>query len=411
MWSFETNFWQELVDRVKKGVNTERMHEDVTAGTGALSKTAQSVFQTLMTDGPLSRAELSRRLSLSAAALTKITRPLLAADLFVEVPSDDDAGAVGRPPQPLDVNVDFAHFAGVKLTGEAIFLVTTDARGGMLSEREVALRSTEPEDVANQIAELVAASRAVDRLIVGIGIALSGNAVRTSPVVRKSPFLRWQDIPFGDLVARRTGLPVTLENDVRAVTAAEQWFGDVPSDSFVMLTFGAGIGCGIVANGQQLEGHLGGSGLIGHTRVDDSGPLCYAGHPGCAHAYATIGGLQIRISQAHGESLSYEDCLALHSRHDPAAVAAFNAAGRAIGTLLALVTNMIGPDRVVISGEGVDIYLRSADAALARMRELLHWTATEVAIAAKPMQFSEWARGGAVVAVQEHVRGLVANAR
>jgi predicted NBD/HSP70 family sugar kinase len=387
------------------------MHDEVTASTGALSKTAQAVFQTLMTDGPLSRAELSRRLSLSAASLTKITRPLLEAALFVEVASDDDSAAVGRPPQPLDVNVDFAHFAGIKLTGEAIFLVTTDARGRMMSEREEPLRTTDPEDVADQISELTAASLADDPRIVGIGIALSGNAVRASPVVRKSPFLNWRDVPLGDLVAERTGLPVTLENDVRAVTAAEQWFGNAPSDSFVMLTFGAGIGCGIVANGQQLEGHMGASGLIGHTRVDDSGPLCYAGHPGCAHAYATIDGLRIRISQAHGRSLSYEECLTLHSQHDPAAMAAFHAAGRAIGTLLALVMNMIGPERVVISGEGVEIYRRSADAARTRMRELLHWTATEVAIDAEPMAFSEWARGAAVVAVQEHVRGLVANAR
>jgi predicted NBD/HSP70 family sugar kinase len=280
-----------------------------------------------------------------------------------------------------------------------------------MSEREEPLRTTDPEDVADQISELTAASLADDPRIVGIGIALSGNAVRASPVVRKSPFLNWRDVPLGDLVAERTGLPVTLENDVRAVTAAEQWFGNAPSDSFVMLTFGAGIGCGIVANGQQLEGHLGASGLIGHTRVDDSGPLCYAGHPGCAHAYATIDGLRIRISQAHGRSLSYEECLTLHSQHDPAATAAFNAAGRAIGTLLALVMNMVGPERVVISGEGVEIYRRSADAARTRMRELLHWTATEVAIDAEPMAFSEWARGAAVVAVQEHVRGLVANAR
>lgn len=383
------------------------MYNEVTADVGTLSKSAQSVFQTLMVSGPMSRAELSRRLQLSAASLTKITRPLLEADLFVELESDEP-GAVGRPPQPLDVNVDFAHFLGVKLTGESIFAVATDARGKILSEFEEVMPSTDPEAVVDEIARMAAKARQEDPRIAGVGVALSGNAQRTSPIIRKSPFLHWANVPFADLLAERIGLPVTLENDVRAITAAEQWFGDEPSDSFVLLTFGAGIGCGIVANGQQIEGHLGASGLIGHTRIDDSGPLCYAGHPGCAHAYATIDGVRVRIGQAHGHRLSFEECLELHSQGDRAARAAFDAAGRAIGTLLALVMNLIGPDRVVISGEGVEIYLRGIDAAKARLAELLHWTATQVEISAEPTGFSEWARGAAVVAIQEYVRNLVA---
>jgi hypothetical protein len=70
------------------------------------------------------------------------------------------------------------------------------------------------------------------------------------------------------------------------------------------------------------------------------------------------------------------------------------------------VINMLGPERVYISGEGVDIYELSKDQARATMHDLLHWTADEVPIEAQPFGFAEWARGGAVVALQTYI-GLI----
>ncbi|PZQ89510.1 MAG: sugar kinase [Leifsonia xyli] len=383
------------------------MHDEVTAPATALSDSARAVFETLLVSGPLSRAELSRRLELSPASLTKISRPLVDAGIFIERGASSE-GSLGRPSQPLDIDARFAYFVGIKLTGDTLYAVLTDARANVLESAEAALRSQTVDAVVTDIAAIIQTLEAAHGRPAGIGISLSGNASRTESAVRNSPFLHWKGVPLADLVSEATGIPTVLENDVRALTAAEQWFGEAAGlDSFAILTFGAGIGCGIVTNGAQIEGHQGASGLIGHLPIDDRGPLCYAGHRGCAHAFATTTGVAKAISAALGVTLlSFDECVSLARAGDPVARAVFDQAGSAIGMLVALVINLVGPDRIFLSGEGVVMYELGEEAALARMRELLHWTASEVPITVQTFGFVEWARGAAVVAVQQHVRAL-----
>ena len=278
----------------------------------SLTASARSVVEQLLIAGPLSRAELARRLSLSAASLTKITRPLIE-EGYIQESLPTTAGATGRPSQPIDLDPDFAHFIGIKLTGESLFAVVTNARGVVLRNFDAYLLSQDATKVVETMGQAVDTLREGDDRIVGIGVSLSGNATRDQPIVRTSPFLHWAGVPLGDMVAARTGLPTVLDNDVRALTAAEQWFGAAAGvDSFCIFTFGAGIGCGIVSGGTQIEGRLGASGLIGHFPIDDHGPICYAGHRGCAHAYATIGGITKTISAGLGVSLlSFEECIEL----------------------------------------------------------------------------------------------------
>lgn len=383
------------------------MDEEVIRTRRPINNLARSVFEELLVSGPLSRAELARRLSMSAASLTKITRPLLDANYLREGQAVAHAGA-GRPSQPIELDPDFAHFVGIKLTGEALFAVLTNAHGVVLADTEATFVSQEVDDVVAQVVSAIETLRADDPRVAGVGISLSGNATRDEPTVRKSPFLHWYGVPLATLITEKTGLPAVLDNDVRALTAAEHWFGEgADADSFALLTFGAGIGCGMVANGAQIEGRLGASGLIGHLPIDDRGPMCYAGHRGCAHAFATTAGIVKTVSMGLGVSpLTYQECVDLARAGNGAATTAFQESGRAIGQLIATVVNIMGPERVLIAGEGVEMFQLGEEAARARLSELLHWTATEPEIRVQPFNFTEWARGAAVVAIQEHIRNL-----
>lgn len=385
------------------------MHEEVDTNRWPINHSARSVVEEVLVSGPLSRAELSRRLSLSAASLTKITRPLLDAGYLRET-EQVAVGGAGRPSRPIDLDQDFAHFIGIKLTGANLFAVATDARGNVLRDLDFYLVEQDVVDVVERIAEAVETLRSGDDRVSGIGISLSGNATRDEPTVRKSLFLHWYGVPLASLVTERTGLPTVLDNDVRALTAAEHWFGaGADLDSFALLTFGAGIGCGMVANGAQIEGRLGASGLIGHLPIDDRGPLCYAGHRGCAHAFATIAGVTKTVSAGLGVPLlGFEECVELARQGNAVAKTAFEESGRAIGQLIATVVNIMGPEKVLIAGEGVQMFELGETAARERLAELLHWTATEPEILVQPFDFTEWARGAAVVAIQQHIRQLTA---
>ena len=127
--------------------------------------------------------------------------------------------------------------------------------------------------------------RGVDR-IAGVGVSLGG-AVRDGRV-EFAPFLDWTDVPLAGLVEAELGVPASIENDLVALAEAERWFGrgaGIPG--FVVITIGAGIGYALVVNGQAVHSREAGVGLGGHIPLATTGPVCHAGHRGCAEAMLT----------------------------------------------------------------------------------------------------------------------------
>jgi hypothetical protein len=101
-------------------------------GTGALTETpaATAVFTAVLTEEPLSRVSLARRLGLSAAAVTKAARPLIEMDYLQELAATERTGpGAGRPASPLAVQADREFFVRVKITGDEL-IGAIFARGG-----------------------------------------------------------------------------------------------------------------------------------------------------------------------------------------------------------------------------------------------------------------------------------------
>lgn len=82
----------------------------------ALAGTGRQLAREVLIHGPISRADLGRRLGLSQASLTRLSKPFLDQGLFVDGPENPER-SVGRPARPLDVLVDSQRFLGIKLTG------------------------------------------------------------------------------------------------------------------------------------------------------------------------------------------------------------------------------------------------------------------------------------------------------
>src|SRR5690349_11522502 len=362
--------------------------------TASVTDAMRSVFVELLVHGPMSRAEAARRLDLSPSALTKLTKPLLESGYLVEQPIEN-RNAVGRPSLPLSVEASRAQFIGIKLTADELFGVRTDLLATVHAEARLSLPDHDVPTIVAQIATAVRQLSAPDHRITGVGLSLAGVVFPGDPVVHASPFLGWQQVPLADLVQEQIGLPVILDNDVRALTAAQQWFGaGVGQRSFALITVGAGIGCGLVINDRLATGHSRATGLIGHLVIDGSGPLCEQGHRGCARAYATSTAVRRSIrSTLDRPGLSFDDCLALARD------------GSAVAQVVATVANLTGPDVVILSGEAIDMISISDAAFQASLHEHTHWTTEPVPVVIRPFAFNEWARGAAVAALQYQVMG------
>jgi predicted NBD/HSP70 family sugar kinase len=371
------------------------------------SPAAESVLRTVLTaGGPTSRAAIGHRAGLSPAAVTKAIRPLLSAGLVVEHgPGIVGTAGVGRPVSLIAAEPAAAYFAGIKITADEIVAVCMDLAGQVRASEHVTVGSHAPDAIVDQVAtayrQLLAAPPVAAHRVRCVGVSVSGDVDRTGGRVRHSPFLGWRDVPLARLVGDATGTAAVIENDVRALTLAEQWWGlGVGATSLAVVTVGAGIGCGLLIDGRVLVGAHGVSGELGHLPLGDPEQTCYCGRRGCVETVASAGAVLRRIGAVTGRTpSSLAEAGALARTGAPAATEAFVAAGRVIGLAVASVVNLVGPERVVITGEGVPAFEPFLDEIRRTFAEHAFGAAARAEIAARPLPFAEWARGAATVAL------------
>ena len=372
----------------------------------AATPAATAVLAMVLTEGPLSRVDLARRLGISSAAVTKAARPFLDDGYLHELDSERTAPGAGRPVSPLAITPDREFVVGMKVTADEVIGVVCDLKARIRASAHRSLPDCDPATVVATLAalaeELLDADpgmRAKTRLL---GLAVSGDVDPAGGLVRLSPLLGWERVDLAGPVGAATGLAVVVENDVKALTVAEHWFGDgVGTDDFTLVTVGAGIGCGIVTGGRLLSGAYGVAGEVGHVCVDASGPVCHCGARGCVEAIAATEAIVGRAREVTGRAdLTLSQAAELARSGSAPVRALFSAAGTAIGLGITAIVNLVGPERIVVSGEGLDSYdlfeteIRQAYATHA------FGAAARCPLTIRPLPFEEWARGAAAVGIQ-----------
>jgi predicted NBD/HSP70 family sugar kinase len=373
-----------------------------------LSGPSRQVALEILLDGPLSRAELSRRVGLSPGSLTRLTKPMVESGLLVEVEGGPTDSRVGRPSQPLDLDANAHHFVGVKLTGDSAIGVLTTLRADVLASVEHPIPDPTPSAVADLVLEMTdeLAVQVPGRTpITGLGIAIGGRVANRTEV-RWGPYLNWVDVPFGEILAAHTSVPVVVANDLTSLTEATHWFGaGRNSHRFVLVTIGAGVGYGLVVHNRIVDSPDVTLGLIGHYPLLADGPRCDRGHRGCALSLLTVNAVTEQVGAAVGRPVDYDEALELAAKGDPAAGEVIGRAGRALGKLIAAAANFTMPELVVLGGEGVRLAEVAHDDLLAGLHADRHPSAAELPMVLQPADFGEWARGAAVVAIQTFVLG------
>ncbi|WP_333735647.1 ROK family transcriptional regulator [Streptomyces sp. IBSBF 2806] len=372
-----------------------------------LSAGERSVAIEVLVHGPLSRTDLSRRLSLSAGSLTRLTKPLIESGLLVEAP--EAGGGVetrqGRPSRPLDVVAGSRSFIGFKITEDMVYGVVTTLRSEVVARRARPLASRDPAEVVEVLGETADELARAHPGLAGVGIGVGG-LVRDRAVVAESPFLGWRDVPLAALVEERTGLPVVVENDVAALVESETWFGAGRGlDRFVVLTIGAGIGYGLVLGGRRVPCAQEDRGFGRHWILDPNGPLTPDGARGSAVSLLTIPSIRYQVQAATGRELTYEEILALAADGEPMAARVVEEAARALGVLVAQIANFVMPQKILLAGEGVGLMGVGGATVDATVRAHRHPLAAPVTLETKVSDFHDWARGAAVPAIQVLVLG------
>lgn len=156
----------------------------------------------------------------------------------------------------------------------------------------------DPETIVERCARVIEELADGRNATVGVGIAAMLRGREGDVWV--SPHLRWQNIPFGRMLASRLGdaFAVGVYNDVNAIVYGEAVAGAARGSRDVLGVFvGTGIGGGLIVNGALVEGATNTAGEIGHCKVrwDDDAAPCACGNRGCVEAYCGGTYVQARI--------------------------------------------------------------------------------------------------------------------
>ena len=125
-----------------------------------------------------------------------------------------------------------------------------------------------------------------------IGICRGGPLNSETGIVMSPPNLPgWDNIPIVAMVEKKTGIKTNLHNDANACALAEWKFGaGKGTKNMVFLTFGTGLGAGLILNGKLYTGTNDNAGELGHIRLSDFGPIGY-GKKGSFEGFASGGGI------------------------------------------------------------------------------------------------------------------------
>lgn len=228
--------------------------------------------------GPLSRAELARKLGLNRSSSGHIIAGLTADGLVREVEEGSQArpayAHAGRPGIMVELVPEAVSFLGIEIGVEHISTVEIDLGTHILSTSIEPFdgAATSVEQAVSQAMRLAFDAIPAARLArcEGLGIAAPAQMDKQG-FVRLAPLLGWENVQLADLVreALPVPLPVLAENDANAFAiGASYGRSDMHAGVTLFLVMESGVGGGIVVNGSLFRGAHGLAGEIGHLRID-----------------------------------------------------------------------------------------------------------------------------------------------
>jgi predicted NBD/HSP70 family sugar kinase len=336
---------------------TKATHQQTRAYNAAL------VLRALYDFGPISRADVARLSGLTRTTVGDVIGELIGEGLAREVGRGPSTG--GKAPILLELVDDARHVIGLDLGEFRFRAAVVDLRGRVVatSEREVSgLDGTQALGVVHELIDELAADRR--ETLLGIGVGTPGIVDASTGTIRWAVNLDWQELPLGELLRERYGVPVAVANDSRAAALAIQLFNDRRSTNLVAIKVGRGIGAGVVLGGELFHGDGFGAGEIGHIVVDVAGAECRCGQFGCLETVASTRAIVTRATEVAREQptsalgtrleatgeLRLDDVRAALQAGDEEARRIVVAAGRSLGQVVAGMTGLLDVERIVLHG-------------------------------------------------------------
>lgn len=261
---------------------------------------------------------------------------------------------------------------GVDIGGTKCAIVAGRVVAGaiqILGKRRFPTPSSPQVTLDTIVRELAALAGELAAAPAAVGVSCGGPLDSRAGLVLAPPNLPgWDHIDVLTPLRTHFGVPVALHNDANACALAEwTWGAGRGCRSMIFLTFGTGLGAGLILDGRLYEGANGLAGEVGHARLSEEGPVGH-GKAGSFEGWCSGGGiaqLARAMADAHlrmGASAAFcrtlDDLPSITAQTvgeaaeqgDELALRVYEAVGRRLGLGLALLVDTLNPERIVIGG-------------------------------------------------------------
>lgn len=196
----------------------------------------------------------------------------------------------------------------------------------------------------------------------GIGISCGGPLNSTKGVILSPPNLKgWDEVHIKDILESRYNVKTNLQNDANACAVAEwKWGAGKGARNMIFMTFGTGLGAGLILDGKLYIGTNDNAGEVGHIRLDDDGPVGYH-KAGSFEGFCSGGGIAqlgiifaekakengITPLYANGE-INAKTIADAAEKGDETAIEVYKECGKKLGKGLSVIIDILNPERIVI---------------------------------------------------------------
>lgn len=263
---------------------------------------------------------------------------------------------------------------GFDIGGTKCAVITALCKDGEITiiNREVVMTdlSVSPEAMIQKLID-IADEMINNEKVSSVGVSCGGPLDSKKGVIMSPPNLKgWDDVHITDILKEHFRVPVHLQNDANACAVAEWKFGaGKGTKNMVFMTFGTGLGAGLILDGKLYSGTNDNAGEVGHIRLEDNGPVGY-GKKGSFEGFCSGGGIAqlgkmlaeeaekkgVTPSYAKGEITAKTIAESAYAG-DKTAIEVYKICGEKLGKGLSVIIDILNPERIIIGS----VFARSRD--------------------------------------------------
>lgn len=265
------------------------------------------ILESIINYGPISRADLSKKLNLTKATISTIVQDLINESLVIEIGSKDTN--VGRKPILLCFNRKCAYAISIDLNAEYIAVYLSNLKG----EKVYYSHYKNNLDSSTLLEKLKAIIKHTLTLVPNskygvVGITIGIHGITFDNEVIFTPYYNLTKLDIASYLNKAFDIPIYLENEANLSVIGEKTLFNSYSN-IVNISIHTGVGLGIIIDNKLYEGYNGFAGEFGHSIVVPNGRPCPCGNKGCLEQYVSEISILRDYSQLKGFDIKDIDIL------------------------------------------------------------------------------------------------------